>query len=94
MSATTRRGGQPGGLRMTVSRGAGARVVLAGVLGPAAVPTVLDTLAALLRDVDRVLVDITGLALTHTSVLQVFPMPWIWPVVGPRFGWAWSTGGG
>lgn len=73
MSATTRRGGQPGGLRMTVSRGADARVVLAGVLGPAAVPTVLVTLAALLRDVDRVLVDITGLALTQTSVLQVFP---------------------
>jgi hypothetical protein len=73
MSATTRYGGHDGGLRMTVRRDGDARVVLAGVLGPAEVPTVQDGLAVLLRDVDRVLVDITALALTHTSVLQVFP---------------------
>src|SRR4051812_9045017 len=70
---TTRRGGQAGGLRMTVSHARDTRVALTGVLSPAEVSTVLDTLATWLRDVDRVLVDITGLAVTHTSTLQVFP---------------------
>jgi histidine kinase-like protein len=73
MSATTRHGGQDGGLRVTVSRDGDARVALAGVLGPVDVPAVRDGLAVLLRDVDRVLVDVTGLALAHPCVLQVFP---------------------
>jgi hypothetical protein len=58
---------------MTVSRDGDARVVLAGVLSPTEVPMVQDRLVVLLPGVDRVLVDITALALTHTSVLQVFP---------------------
>jgi hypothetical protein len=73
MSATTRHGGGSSGVRMAVSYGRDTRVVLAGVLGPGEVSPVLDTVAVLLRDVDRVLVDITALRLTHTSVLRVFP---------------------
>jgi len=37
------------------------------------VPVVHDALVVLLRDVDRVLVDITNLTLTRTSLLHVFP---------------------
>jgi histidine kinase-like protein len=73
MSATTRDSERSGGFRMTVSHGGDTRVVLGGVLGPAEVWAVSDELAMLLRDVDRVLVDITGLSVTDTSVLRVFP---------------------
>jgi hypothetical protein len=73
MSATTRHGRQGGGPSMTVDRDGDARVALTGLLRPADVPAVRDELAALLRDVDRVVVDITGLALAHPSVLGLFP---------------------
>jgi signal transduction histidine kinase len=73
MSATTRQGGHSGGLSMTVDRDGDARVQLTGTLDPVDVPAVRDELALLLRDVDRVLVDITRLAPTHPSALRLFP---------------------
>jgi len=50
-----------------------ARMMLTGVLDPAACRLVHDALVVLLRDVDRVLVDLAGLTLTRTSLLHVFP---------------------
>lgn len=72
MSAT-RYGRYDGGLTMRVSRDGDARIVLAGTLAPADVDTVREALVTLLRDVDRVLVDVSGLALTELSTLRVFP---------------------
>ncbi|WP_252437704.1 ATP-binding protein [Pseudonocardia humida] len=58
---------------MAVDRDGDARVVLRGTLDPEHVAFVRDPVTALLRDVDRVVVDITALSITSTSVLQVFP---------------------
>jgi len=69
----TRRGGYDGELAIRVVRDGDARIVLTGVLDPPASRLVHDALVALLRDVDRVLVDITGLTITRTSLLHVFP---------------------
>jgi hypothetical protein len=60
-------------LSLTVIRDGDARVVLAGCLDPSGARFVHDALAALLRDADRVLVDIVGLTVTRTSLLHVFP---------------------
>jgi hypothetical protein len=68
-----RRGGYDGELAIRVVRDGDARVVLTGLMDPAACRLVHDALVVLLRDVDRVLVDIAGLTLTRASLLHVFP---------------------
>jgi anti-sigma regulatory factor (Ser/Thr protein kinase) len=69
----TRRGGYDGELSIRIVHDGDARIVLTGVLDPAAGRLVHDALVALLRDVDRVLVDIAGLTIARTPLLQVFP---------------------
>jgi signal transduction histidine kinase len=71
--SATRYGRYDGDLSMRVSRDGDARIFLAGTLAPADVHKVREVLVALLRDVDRVLVDVSGLALTEMSTLRVFP---------------------
>src|SRR4051794_13081579 len=69
----TRPGRYDGELSIRVVRDGDAQVVLTGVLDPAGARMAHDALVVLLRDADRVLVDIAGLTVTRAALLRVFP---------------------